>query len=70
MADYFTLTRVPDPDAAGYADQIVTAAVINCGLCGGVIAGMGGPALGAVCDHCANLLRSGKLRGLVERSTC
>lgn len=58
MADYFTLTRRPDPDKPG---GLVTAATISCGLCNRIIAGMGGPDPGAICERCAKLLVGGCL---------
>lgn len=45
--------------------RLVTAAVMDCGLCGGVIDGMGGPGDGAVCKRCGDALKHGRLRGCV-----
>lgn len=45
--------------------QIVTAAVLDCGLCGRTIDGMGGPGYGAVCSPCGEALIAGQLRGAV-----
>ena len=44
---------------------LMNAAVLSCGLCGKVIAGMGGGA-GAVCQQCGDLLNRGELRTAVK----
>lgn len=45
--------------------RMTTAAVLSCGLCGGVIDGMGGPGDGAVCERCASLVRRGGAKGAI-----
>lgn len=66
---YWTLHQTPNLEsiASRLPSQLLTASPIDCGLCGHPIAGMGGPRAGAICDHCANLLRANLLRGLVKR---
>lgn len=45
--------------------RLLSAAIIDCRLCGVVIAGMGGPGDGAVCERCGDALKRGELRGAV-----
>lgn len=45
--------------------MFASAAIISCGLCNTVIAGMGGPGNGCVCARCGDELRKGRLRGAV-----
>jgi len=44
---------------------IATAAIRRCGLCGGMISGMGGPGHGSVCKPCGEALKKQQLIGAV-----
>ena len=71
MSDhYWTLHQTQNLEAIAsrLSPQLMAAAPIDCGLCGHPIAGMGGPKGDAICNHCAHLLRAGRLRGLVKRN--
>lgn len=59
---HFKLREVSAYDDTG---MIATAAVMDCGLCGAVISGMGGPGNGVVCEPCGELLLQGALKGAV-----
>lgn len=63
---YHELRRVEIPPAKPGEFQILSAAVMSCGLCDKVISGMGGPGRGVICESCAGLLMSGRLRGAVR----
>jgi len=68
MADivYYELKQTTMPYERPGEFVIMTAAVMDCGLCGRTISGMGGPGDGAVCMPCGNELRRGALRGAVK----
>lgn len=63
MTKYYELAEreTPPPNSG----RLATAALLCCGLCGGVIDSMGGPGYGAVCERCGDELRIGRLRGAV-----
>lgn len=63
---YHELRRVEIPAVKPGEFRILSAAVLSCGLCETVISGMGGPGSGVICDRCAGLLASGRLRGAVR----
>jgi hypothetical protein len=60
MTEYYRLTRVslPPRDSNSFA----SAALITCGLCGGMIDSCGGPGDGAICLRCAEVVLSGQAR--------
>lgn len=62
MKAHYQLEKVAERDLSG---QIVTAAVMWCGLCGATISGSGGPGNGAICERCGDELKRGSLRGCV-----
>lgn len=62
---YFTLTHVFDEDEAPGEFRLLTAALLDCGLCGRNISGMGGPGNGVICAECGTALRRGQLKGAV-----
>lgn len=59
---HYRLEHVPEQDLTG---QLVTAAVLDCALCGEVIDGSGGPCSGRVCQRCGELMQQGRTRGAV-----
>jgi hypothetical protein len=58
---YFSLKEVPPPTG----EFFMTAAILDCALCGSVINGMGGGPT-AICERCADALNSGRLKGSVK----
>lgn len=66
--EYFELTKVTVPDAKPNEFRLVTAAIIDCGLCGEMIDGMGGPGHGAICLRCAEVVMRGDARGAIKWS--
>lgn len=65
---YFELQPVEIPDPEPGEVRIATAAVLDCGLCGGMIDGMGGPGYGAVCVQCADVVFRGQAVGAIKWS--
>lgn len=60
--EYYELNRIViDMDRITF----VTAALINCGLCGHMISGNGGPGYGSICISCGDALKRGQLVGCV-----
>lgn len=48
------------------SDGGVTCELLSCAVCGGVIDGMGGPGNGEICERCADLITSKKLREMID----
>lgn len=68
MVDYYELVAQhidESPPPRGEL-RLMTAAVMDCGLCGRMVAGMGGPGNGVVCKPCGDALKHGHLRGAVD----
>ncbi len=59
---HYRLEAVPEQDMTG---MLMTAATLDCALCGEVIDGSGGPGHGCVCQRCGDLMRQGRTRGAV-----
>lgn len=64
--DYYELKSVSIPDPKPGEFQIRTASVMDCGLCGACISGMGGPGDGAICIPCGDVVRRGEARGAIK----
>lgn len=60
---YYELVRIDLPASNG--NTFLTAATIQCNLCGRMIAGMGGPGR-AICIPCGNLVEGGQARGAIK----
>lgn len=56
MTKYYVLTEANTDDF-----EVATAAIMSCGVCGGIIDGMGGGGDREICEECAVLIRTGKL---------
>jgi len=65
MVEYYELKRVTITPPEDGEFRLVTAAVIDCGLCGRMIDGMGGPGHGAVCVPCAEAVINGTAIGAI-----
>lgn len=64
--DHYKLTPVPARKPNPHS--LVTAALLQCHLCGETIDGMGGPGnAGQICKECGDDLIAGRLRGAVIR---
>lgn len=63
---YFRLIPVVEKKPEPGEFVLQTAAILECGLCGKMISGMGGGEC-AVCNECAEDLKIGRLRGCVIR---
>ncbi len=61
---YFYLTEYVEKPTPDGMLGLVTAAVMNCGLCGCVIDGMGGPGPN-ICGRCGDAFEANKLVGCV-----
>lgn len=59
---HYTLTLVPERDTTG---QFMSAAILDCALCGEIIDGMGGPSDGSVCKRCGDLMKTGATRSAI-----
>lgn len=56
--------EIADPEPGEF--RIATAAIRDCGLCGEIIDGMGGPGNGSVCVRCAEVVIRGEARGAIK----
>ena len=59
-----SLVEIPDPKPGEF--RMATAAIRDCGLCGGIIDGMGGPGNGSICLRCAEVVKRGEARGAIK----
>jgi hypothetical protein len=66
--EYYELQKITIEPTKPGEFRLVTAAVVTCGLCGGMIDGMGGPGCGAVCVRCAEVVMRGQARGAIKWS--
>lgn len=64
--EYYELKRITIHDAKPGEFRIASAAIMDCGLCGKIISGSGGPGNGPVCIECGDVVKRGEARGAIK----